>query len=328
MVKLRPTIEEVARIAGVSPATVSRVLNGTARVTPEKRKAVLRAIETLGYRPSLAAQTLARGRSYAVGILVPDFSSPFYGPILEAITLELEATPFRPITVPGHWSLVRELEALEFLKNHQLEALLLLGTSLDEKAVKPLGVPVLAFGQVLEGAWSLMVDNRRAAYQATRYLLELGHTRIAHITSQRGGMDVQERLLGYRKAMREAGLEARVVYGNLQEDGGYRACRELFRRYPDTTAIFAANDQTAIGARLYLYEQGVSVPQEVSLVGFDDIPSAAYQIPPLTTVRQPLQEIGHALGQAVKALLEGHKPELPALELHLVPRQSTKGVRS
>lgn len=325
-----PTIAEVARRAGVSPATVSRVLNGTARVSREKLRAVMQAIEELGYTPSPLAQSLAKGRSYAVGILLPDFGSPFYGPILEAITLELEATPFRPIAVPGHWSLVRELEALDFLKGHRVEALVLLGTSLEESALKPLGVPILAFGQPLTGpgTWSLTLNNREAAYRATRYLLEKGHRQVAHISSHRGGTDVRERLLGYRKAMREAGLAPRVVYGNLQEDGGYQAAQELFARFPDTTAIFAANDQTAIGARLYLYERGLRVPEDISLVGFDDIPLAAYQIPPLTTVRQPAGEMGRALAQACKAVLEGKEPTFPKLSLTWVERASVREVRA
>ena len=183
MTKARPTIAEVARRAGVSPATVSRVLNGTARVSPEKVRAVLQAVEELGYAPSPLAQGLATGRSYAVGILLSDFASPFFGPILEALTLELEATPYRPIAVPGHWSLVRELEALEFLKAHRVEALVLLGTALDGEALGELGIPVLAFGQRVEGpkAWSLCLDNQQAAYEATRYLIDRGHTRIVHI---------------------------------------------------------------------------------------------------------------------------------------------------
>jgi len=328
MIEARPTIEEVARRAGVSPATVSRVLNGTARVSREKVKAVLEAIEALGYTPSPQARSLAKGRSYAVGILLPDLGSPFYGPILEAIALELEPTPFRPIAVPGHWSLVRELEALDFLKGHRIEALLLLGTSLDAGALKGLDTPVLSFGQPLDGekAFALFLDNRKAAYQATRYLLAKGHREIVHITSHRGAMDVRERLLGYRKAMREAGLSPKVVYGNLLEDGGYRACQEILKRFPETTAIFAANDQTAIGARLALFEAGLRVPEDVSLVGFDDIPLAAYQIPPLTTVRQPTREIGQALAEGLKRVLGGKDPAFPPIALPLVERSSVKEV--
>ncbi|WP_347241972.1 LacI family DNA-binding transcriptional regulator [Thermus sp.] len=328
MPEARPTINEVARRAGVSPATVSRVLNGTARVSQEKVRAVLQAVEELGYAPSPLAQGLATGRSYAIGILICDFASPFFGPILEALTLELEATPYRPIAVPGHWSLVRELEALEFLKAHRVEALVLLGTALGGEALADLGIPILAFGQRLEGpkAWSLYLDNQKAAYEATRYLLDRGHARILHISSHRGGMDVRDRLLGYRKAMREAGLEARVVYGDLEEEGGYLAAAEALRRYPDTTAIFAANDQTAFGARLYLYERGLRVPEDVSLVGFDDIAISAYQIPPLTTVRQPVRDIGVALGRALRAVLEGEVPALPRLELALVERASVREV--
>lgn len=321
-------MEEVARLAGVSPATVSRVLNGTARVSREKVRAVLAAVEALGYTPSPQAQGLAKGRSFAVGILLPDFSSPFYAPILEAITLALEPTPFRPIAVPGHWSLVRELEALAFLRGHQVEALILLGTSLEERALSGLGIPVLAFGQRLTGPgfWSLLLDNEEAAYRATRYLLDKGHRRIVHISSHRGGADVRERLLGYRRAMREAGLEAQVVYGNLLEEGGYRAAKLALESFPETTAIFAANDQMAIGVRLYLYEQRLGVPEEISLVGFDNIPLAAYQIPPLTTVRQPVEEIGRALAEALKDLLEGRTPRLPQLPLSLVERASVREV--
>jgi LacI family transcriptional regulator len=321
--KTRPTIEEVARRAGVSPATVSRVLNGTARVSREKVRAVLEAVEALGYTPSPLAQSLARGRSYALGILLPDFESPFYGPILQALAHRLEATPFRPVAVPGHWSLARELEALDFLKAQRVEALILLGATVDGAPLEALGVPVVAFGErVGERVFSLLLDNREAAYRATRYLLAKGHTRIAHVSSHRGHADIRERLLGYRRAMREAGLEARVVYGDLTEAGGYRAGKELFARFPDTTAVFAANDQTAIGLRLFLYEAGLSVPEDVSLVGFDDIPLAAYQTPPLTTVRQPARAIGEVLAEAALAVLEGREPLLPKLELFLVERRS------
>ncbi len=330
MSRPRPTIEEVARRAGVSPATVSRVLNGTARVSREKVRAVLQAVEDLGYTPSPTAQNLARGRSHAVGIILSDFASPFFSPILEIITLELEETPFRPIAVPGHWSLVRELEALDFLRKHQVEALLLLGTSLTTEALQNLGIPVIGFGHPLNGKqiWSLYLENREAAYRATQYLIAKGHRRIAHISSHRGGMDIRDRLLGYRKAMREAGLEALVVYGNLEEEGGYRAMAEVLALDPEVTAVFAVNDQTAIGARLYLYERGIPVPERISLLGFDDIPLAAYQVPPLTTVRQPAQAIGQALAQALKAVLEGGKPEFQPIPLALVERDSVKEVRA
>ncbi|RTG94901.1 substrate-binding domain-containing protein [Thermus scotoductus] len=136
------------------------------------------------------------------------------------------------------------------------------------------------------------LDNFSAAYRATAYLIAKGHEKVVHISSHRGGADVRDRLLGYRKAMREAGLTPRVVYGDLLEGGGYKAAGELIQRFPDATALFVANDQMAIGARLYLYERGLRVPEDVSLIGFDDIPLAAYQIPPLTTVRQPAWEVG------------------------------------
>ncbi|WP_117236999.1 LacI family DNA-binding transcriptional regulator [Thermus sediminis] len=330
MTRSRPTIQEVARAAGVSPATVSRVLNGTARVSREKVRAVLRAVEELGYTPSPLAQSLATGRSYAVGILVPSLSSPFYGPILEAITQELLTSEYRPIAVPTHWSLIEELEALEFLRMHRVEALIVLGTRLDAKAFQRCGVPILAYGQPLEGheAYTLEVNNLEAAHRATCYLLAKGHRQIVHITSHQGGRDIQERYLGYRKAMREAGLPTRVLYGNLQEDGGYKVADELLERFPKATAVFAANDQTAIGLRLRLWERGVRVPEDLSLVGFDDIDLAAYQTPPLTTVRQPTRVIGQTLAAAAKAILQGQKPSLPPTHLQVIERHSVKEVRA
>jgi len=330
MTRSRPTIQEVARAAGVSPATVSRVLNGTARVSREKVRAVLKAVEELGYTPSPLAQSLATGRSYAVGILVPSLSSPFYGPILEAITQELLTSEYRPIAVPTYWSLIEELEALEFLRMHRVEALIVLGTSLDARAFQALDVPILSYGQALEGdrTYTLEVNNLEAAYHATRYLLSKGHRHIVHITSHQGGRDIQERYLGYRRAMREMGLPTRVLYGNLQEDGGYQVADELLKRFPEATAVFAANDQTAIGLRLRLWERGVRVPEDLSLVGFDDIDLAAYQTPPLTTVRQPTRAIGQTLAAAAKALLQGQNPSLSPLSLQLVERFSVKEVRA
>lgn len=224
---------------------------------------------------------------------------------------------------------MRELEALEFLKAHRVEALVLLGTALDGEALGELGIPVLAFGQRVEGpkAWSLCLDNQQAAYEATRYLIDRGHTRIVHISSHRGGMDVRDRLLGYRKAMREAGLRARVVYGDLEEEGGYRAAAEAFRRYPDTTAIFAANDQTAFGARLYLYEQGLRVPEDVSSWGLTTSPLAPTRSP--AHHRAPAHpRHRHRPGPRAPGGPRGEVPTLPRLELRLVERASVREVRA
>jgi LacI family transcriptional regulator len=317
------TIHEVARRASVSPATVSRVLNGTVRVSAAKRQAVLEAIRQLEYTPSPIARNLSTGRSRAVGILVPDFGGAYYWPILAGLAEQLEEIGYLGIPGIGQWNTKREFEIIDFFISHKVEALLVLGSRTGAELLKNVRVPVVTLGgNTSQGVHSLNLNHEQAGFNATKYLIDRGHSRIVHISSEQGATDVRERVKGYRRAMREAQLEPCIVNGSLLEDGGFQGARVAFERWADTTAIFAADDLMAFGVLHYAAEHGLRVPTDLSLIGFDDISMAAYMNPPLTTIRQPLEEMGALLGRVVRKLLEGRTPELPSLELRLIERAS------
>jgi LacI family transcriptional regulator len=323
------TLRDIAQRAGVSPSTVSRVLNKTASVAPAKRAAVLSAVEMLGYRPNVLAQELARGYSRAFGILPQGISNPFYGRLLKGVEQGLRGSGYYPIFASGEQP-AEEAQALDLLLSHRVDALILMGGHLqDEELVRLAGrVPLLAVGRTIRGLEHrcLHVENRGGGYKATRHLLDLGHTRIAHITGLPWHGDAIARREGYARALAEAGIAADpglVVDGDFEEQSGFVAAERLLSTGTRFTAIFAGNDQMACGAGLALLRHGFSVPRDVSIVGFDDQPSAAYTWPALTTVRQPALEMGMAAARALLDQLRGRGFVLPTFSTDLVLRDST-----
>jgi LacI family transcriptional regulator len=323
------TIHDIAREAGVSPSTVSRVLNGNVPVAAEKRAAVLAVVNKLNYRPSAMAQGLARGRTAAIGVLTQSISSPFYGEILRGVEQGLSGSGYHTVFTSGNWRTDEELVALDLLSERRVDALIVLAGLLPDEPLRRVAekLPLVIIGRSIAGIEShcLGIDNVQGAYTATRYLIELGHHRIAHITGPGSHQDAQDRREGYSRALDEAGLVVDprlIVEGDYTEQSGLLAVGALFSRAALFTAIFAANDQTAYGARLALFRRGIRVPEDVSLVGFDDLPGAAYTMPPLTTVRQPTFDMGYAAARGVLRLLEGEPIALPTLTTEFVIRES------
>ncbi len=327
------TLQDVAREAGVSPSTVSRVINGTARVNARKREAVLQAIERLNYRPNLMAKGLAQGRSLTVGVVTQEISSPYYGGMLKGVEQALEQTPYHPIFASGHWRADQEEAALKVLVNRQVDALIVMDGSVPEGCLRQLSqrMPVVVVGRAIAGLNCLSTDNFQGAHQAIRHLIELGHRRIAHIAGPQSHPDAVERLKGYKAALAEASLPfdpALVVEGDYLEPSGLLAVEALLARGALFTALFAANDQMAYGASVALYRRGIRIPHDVSLVGFDDLPSSSYFTPPLTSVHQPGQEMGWEAARWVLAMLEGQSYTPKPLTTRLVVRESTGFLRS
>jgi LacI family transcriptional regulator len=328
------TLSDVAKIAQVSPSTVSRILNGTAVVSSEKRKQVEDAIASLGYRPNVMAQGLAKGRSMTVGVITQSISSPFYGEILAGIEQGFADSGYHPMFISGHWRADEEREAIEILMSRRSDALMVLGGQLEDQYLLELAkqVPVVAIGRVIVGLESqcIHVDQVGGAALAVGHLVELGHRRIAHITGPDSNREASERLAGYRQALEMAGLavdQDLVMAGNFLEQSGYLAMEQLLSRYTDVTAVFAANDQMAFGARLSLYRRGIRVPEDVSIVGFDDLFVSSYSTPPLTTVRQPADEMGRAAAELTFALLEKRSHLAPHFTASLALRESTMRLR-
>jgi LacI family transcriptional regulator len=323
------TIHDIAREAGVSASTVSRVLTGNAPVAEHKRNAVQAAVKKLRYRPNASAQGLVSGRTGAVGVLTQSIASPFYGEILLGIERGLADSEYLAVVASGNWRTEDELSALNLLSGRRVDGLIALPGVIPDQHLRQVAedLPLIVIGRFVAGMQSrcLRIDDRQAAQDATRYLIGLGHQRIVHIAGPSSHQDAVDRRAGYTRALAEAGLPADedlIVAGDYTEQSGLLAIQSLLRRAVLFSAIFAANDQMAYGARLALYRNGIRVPDDVSLVGFDDQPSSAYTAPPLTTVRQPTLEIGRAAAQAVLSALNGQEIVLPRLTTELIVRES------
>ena len=325
------TLEMVAKDAGVSPSTVSRILNSTATVSGEKKRAVDAAIKKLNFRPNPVARGLAGGRTLSIGVVTQTIDSPFYGEALRGIEDRLEPEGYIPIFVSGHWDETDERNALEALLSRRVDGVIVLAGRLPNRVLQQYAksVPMVVVGRNLNGPrlFSLVFDNRAGGFLATRHLIECGHTRIAFIAGDPAHEDALDRQAGYREALEQAAIpfdSDLVIAGDFTEAGGLMAVNRLLESGTPFTAIFAANDQSAIGAALGLYRKNIRVPDDVSLVGFDDLAPAKFAIPPLTTVRQSVYGMGSQAAGAMLDLLRGATPQRTLPPLQLVPRESTR----
>ncbi|MBF4463103.1 MULTISPECIES: LacI family DNA-binding transcriptional regulator [unclassified Rathayibacter] len=324
MPEKQPTIRDVAERAGVSYQTVSRVLNDSPQLRPRTRERVLAAIDALGFRPSAAARALATSRSELIGILAAE-SHSFYGTATAMAAIEQAARDagYRVLIVNAAPDAASLAEGLTHLQRESVEALVVVAPqerALDAIESLAIGVPFVTLGAAGRGADPrLLVDQAAGARLAADHLLALSHTQIAHLAGPQHWVEAHARLDGFAARMSEAGLEpARVIAGDWSAESGYRAGQRLLDEVPGLTAVFAGNDQMALGLLHACGERGVRVPAELSVVGFDDVPEAAHYSPPLTTVRQDFAEVGQRTVGVVLAELRGEpaavdKPVPPVL---------------
>ena len=328
------TLLDVARQAGVSPSTVSRILNGTAKVSDDKRAAVMAAIEKMNFAPNQMAQGLKKGRSMTIGIVVQDISSPFFDETLRGVDDGLKGTGYASVIVSGHWNADEEKDRIRLLLARKVDGIILLSGRLDDEAILRFAThrPIVSTGRALRtsSALGFKLDNEQGAYLAVRHLVELGHRRIAFVTGPANHNDADERLKGYQRALSESDIAfdpKLVAGGDFHEAGGLLAVNHLFETNQQFTAVFAANDLSAYGVRLCLYRKGIRVPDDISLVGFDDLPGSAYTTPPLTTIRQPLYDMGKIATHALLTLINGQPVVADIPPLELVVRETTRRVR-
>jgi len=325
------TIEMVAQRAGVSLSTVSRILNGTAVVSALKKQAVNEAIDTLGFVPNPVARGLAGGRTFSIGVITQAIESPFYGTALRGVEEELVRAGYAPLFVSGRWNAAEEARCIGILRSRRVDGIIVLTGRLSDQALSDCArsLPVVVTGRSLQapGLFALNFDDFEGARLATHHLLTLGHRRIAFITGEADHADSNQRLRGYQSTIEAAGIPfdpALVINGSFTEASGLVAVERLLESRQKFTAIFAANDQMAFGASLALYRRRLRVPEDVSLVGFDDLPIARYSIPPLTAVRQPVHELGRLAALSMLDLLRGAPPSAMMPSPQLVPRESTR----
>jgi DNA-binding LacI/PurR family transcriptional regulator len=321
---------DVARAAGVSHQTVSRVLNGSANVRPETRERVIRAVQELDYRRNSMARALVTGRSRTLGVV--SFDTTLYGPASTLFGIERAAhAEGYFVSIASVTSLDRAsvLAAVEQLREQGVDGVLLITpqeTAVEALLHLPRDMPVVAVeAGPAEAVPVVAVDQVAGAVEATRHLLELGHRTVWHVAGPSDWLEARQRTQGWLTALEEAGADVPpVLPGDWSAQSGYELGRRL-ATVRDVTAIFAANDQMALGILHALHESGREVPRDLSVVGFDDIPEARFFIPPLTTVRQDFNEVGR---QSLVLLLDEIGAAQRSAERVVVPpefklRQST-----
>jgi DNA-binding LacI/PurR family transcriptional regulator len=308
-----PVMADVARLAGVSHQTVSRVLNEHPNVRPLTRDRVLAAIRELAYRPNAAARTLVTRRTHTFGVITAD--TMLYGPTSMLYGFERAAHDSYFVSVASLPALDRRsmLDAVDRFLGQGIEGIVVIATV--DTAVAALGhvppeVPLVAVGcGTRASVTSVAIDNVAGAAAATRYLLSLGHRSVFHVAGPANCLDARERAEGWRQALRETGAaEPALLVGDWSASSGYRLGTQLADD-PGLTAVFCGNDTMALGVIRALAERGLRVPEDVSIIGFDDVPEAGYYRPPLTTVRQDFGEVGR---QALSTLVDRMSGAIPA----------------
>lgn len=323
----RPTIYDVASRAGVSKSLVSLVLQDSPRVSARRRQAVLDAIDALGYRPSRAAAALAGNRTKSVGVIIDDFANPWFVDFLEGMREVLDGPGFQVTVADAHLNSHLEKSPVDGFLAAQVEGLVIAGEP-STSAVDAYPVPtVIAGGRgaVIAGADQVANDDEAGAALAVRHLLDLGHIRIGHLTGLSSPAALRRK--SFERVICAAGLVPRVAGTGERttEEGGYHAAIELFERYPDTTAVFAANDIMAMGALAALRERGADVPGDVSLVGYDDTPLASSRYLSLTSVDDMSGAMGRVAAELLLARIDGLATEATQslIEPRLVVRSSS-----
>jgi LacI family transcriptional regulator len=324
------TLRMVAREAGVSASTVSRIINGTVNVSEGLKHAVEAAIVKFDFRPNAAARGLALGKTSTIGVIAQAIDSPFYGEGLRGIEACLRQRGYAPLFMSGNWREEDEERCMREFTARGVDGIIVFAGRLSDARLKRYAneVPIVVTGRRLRGRhlFSLQIDDRQGAMLAVQHLIERGHRRIAFIAGSENHPDAMERLEGYKKSLAEAGIEfdpSLVAVGDWHEEGGLRATLGLLDSGAEFTALFCVNDQTAYGACLALYRKGLSVPRDVSVIGFDDLPSSEYRLPPLTSVRQSIGELGDRSAQAMLQLIDGLRPRFDPPAVELVIREST-----
>ncbi|QIR14897.1 LacI family DNA-binding transcriptional regulator [Shewanella aestuarii] len=294
------TIYDVSVLAGVSLATVSRVMNNNTKVSDKTRQKVLDAMASLDYRPNTIAQSLASNCSNSVGVLVSQLDGPFYGPMMTEIETSLRSANKHVIIAAGHSDEAQEKSGVEFLMSRGCDALILdVEAVSDEYLIKLYKgtTPIVLINRYIEAIKDccIYLENEQGGYMATNYILSLGHKDVAYVSGPMSKRDAQDRLLGHKRALAEYGLafDDELWYeGNFREFGGNDAMNHLLTLDKKITAVVCASDQMASGVIAVCLENGIKVPDDISIIGYDNIPFPQYISPKLTTVSNPINEMG------------------------------------
>ena len=329
---MRATIKEVAKLAGVSIATVSRVFNGPNLVLDETRKTVEEAARSLKYSPNPTARSLSRRKTETIGMLLPDLHGEFFSEVIRGSDLTARRNGFHLIVSSSHNDRA-EIQAALRAMTGRVDGLIVMSPLVDAQTLidnLPSSLPLVLLNCYLrEDNFDILnIDNFHGAFEMVRHLVGHGHKSIACIKGTHENIDAAERLRGYRAALKESGIEndpALEFDGDFNEQSGYRAVERILNVNPRPTAIFASNDSMAVGAMGALRTRGIAVPGGIALAGFDDIPNARFVRPSLSTVQIKISDLGHlAVGRLLAAIRDkgNHRKERTVLAADPVFRES------
>ena len=328
------TIYEVSELAGVSLATVSRVMNNNGKVSDKTRKKVLNAMEQLGYRPNSVAQSLASSRSNSIGVLVPELHGAFFGQLMTGVETQLRDANKHVIFTAGHSDDVSEKDGIEFLLSRSCDALILHVEAVSDEYLLELAkgkVPIVVINRYIKGLdeQCIYLDNRIGGYLAAKALIAKGHKSIAYISGPSWKEDSKNRLFGHKAALEESGLsfdDDLLYIGNFLHESGSLGLTELMQRDKPFTALACSNDEMASGAMAAARRLDLNLPNDLSIIGFDNISYAGYLHPTLTTINYPvLQMAKMAVDLVLKSVYEHKKLNITHLfSPKLVERNSVQ----
>jgi DNA-binding LacI/PurR family transcriptional regulator len=327
-----PTLRDVARHAGVSVPTAARALGGYGHVSPATRDRVLRAARALDYQTNAIARSMIKGRTHTLGVIVSDNANPFFAAVVRGIEDVVLARGYAIMLCNTDEDPAKEALYLAMVRQKRADGVIISPSRAAARLLRPLsagGVPVVQVDRRVRGleADAVVCDNRAGVAAAVEHLVRLGHRRIGMISGPRQVYTGRERLAAFRAALRRAGLpvvERWILEGTFKEDSGYELAGRFLRDRRRPTAIFVANNLMTIGALLRLKETGVRIPEEMAVVGFDDMDWAPILTPPLTAVAQPSYDLGRVAGTLLLQRLETGpgRPRTVVLQPHLVVRES------
>lgn len=331
-------MKDVARLAGVSTSTVSHVVNNSRFVSDEIRERILKAVADLNYSPSALARSLKINQTHTLGMIVTTSNNPFFAEVVAGVERICYQRGYTLVLCNTEGDPARLSHSLEALLQKRIDGLLLMCTEARSASAEvfdrhpAVPIVVMDWGPLNSKADRIQDNSALGGYLATRHLIEQGHRKIGLITGPLDKSPAQSRQHGYRQALDEAGIAFRpeyIVEGDFEFAGGITAMQQLLSLSEHPTAVFAGNDVSAVGVYQALYRAGLSVPQDMSVIGYDDIELARYLTPPLTTIHQPQEELCRKAVDTLLARIQGadDEPRLITLEPTLIQRESVRFIQ-
>ncbi|OKP95039.1 LacI family DNA-binding transcriptional regulator [Paenibacillus sp. P46E] len=325
------TIKDVAKLAGVALSTASYAMSGDSKVSAKTREKVLEAARQLNYQKNGFAMDLKRSRTNTIALILTDLSGPYYSELIRSIQDVALSNSYDLIACSSMGG--KDSTAVRFLLEKRVDGAIVLAHNITDEILQAAGserFPIIVMDRLITGSGliNVVVDGEQGGYSATRYLIDKGHEHIAYISGPANSYDNALRYQGFQRAMREAGLEEKAKWklnGGFIREGGYKSTKMMLMQGELPTAVFYANDEMAVGGMKALEEGGIKVPDDISVIGFDDIQLAEYIQPPMTTIRQPMYESGSLAGHLLFQMLNGDTVnDFYKLKIELVERKSVK----